>query len=79
MATLKEDLEMFIWDEFFYENEDGEVEPYSPTDAEYAAWIEKLLSILRRHKYDLMQLACVRKSHPHIDSLPAPDKHAHQY
>ena len=38
------------------------------------AWVESIIVVLRRHKYDLMQLACVRKTHPNIDRLPAPER-----
>ena len=71
MASLRDDLAKFITDVV----QGHTTFNLTPT----TDWVDKLLAILRRHPYDLMQLACVRKPHPHIDSLPAPEKDDHQY
>ena len=71
MPTLKEDLIETL--HFLY----GEIPHSVPHDLpseDADIWYQEIIKVLRRHKYDLMQLACVRKDHPHIDSLPAPEK-----
>ena len=67
MATLKEDLADAL---DVYRCRGGEILMGRSQEPEF---LNAIMEVLRRHPYDLMQLACVRKTHPHSDSITVTD------